>query len=111
MQVMFRGLGVARVTVPSDHLAGFHTVAFPEIGTDPDTAAVVGPGRVVVEMDVERGPSVVVADVDSIPGDPGVSSDPGDGSVGRRHHGLQMGSRDVVSEVQASPTVPGGAEG
>src|SRR5690606_36133580 len=109
-QVVGGGLGVAGVAHPSDHLAGGDPVTFLQVGPDTDPVAVVGPGGVVVEVDVEGRPSVVVADVDPVPGYAGVSGAPGDDTVGGRHHRLQVRGEEVVAHVEAPSPVPGRTE-
>jgi hypothetical protein len=47
-------LGVAGITHPTDHFAGQDPGPGDDVGSDPDTAPVIGPGAIVVEVDVPR---------------------------------------------------------
>src|SRR5690606_1090545 len=85
-------------------------VAFPEVGANTEAVAVVGPGGVVVEVDVEGRPAVVVADVHTVAGNTGVPGDVAHDTVGCGHHRLQVRSEQVVPQVTARSAVPGRSE-
>jgi hypothetical protein len=55
---------VAGIADPSDHLASEDPGPYQETRTNSDTVAVVASVDVVVEVQVERGPAVVMGDTD-----------------------------------------------
>ena len=67
MEVGDGPLGVAAVADPSDQFASLDPVSYRKPGPHALAPAVVGAIEVVVEVDVVRGPPVVVADPDRGP--------------------------------------------
>jgi hypothetical protein len=104
MEVGDRWLGVAGVTHPSNHLAGRHSGPDFDVGPDSIAPSVIGAGGVVVEVEIDREPAVVVAYLEPA----ALGAPPVDFShhpVGHGNKRCEPGSDNIHTEVSTRPTI------